>query len=213
MRLLQGLQSVCCVVGALLASAVSLRAQTLSFEANWFPSGDYTPVPITHLYGGFTWTFFGVVDRRFFGTDVNGFVTTAIRTNSDVVGYNEYGEVATLSRGSPFRFSSAWVASGQREGMVLDLRGYDALGIQVENAAYVIGSTPIQITPNWAKLWSVSFSATGGTPQTLVNTFAIDDIEVADVLYESTTAPEPATVGLLGIGLLGLAAAHRTRKP
>jgi hypothetical protein len=55
-------------------------------------------------------------------------------------------------------------------------------------------------------LVSVSFYSSGSTGSSTYNGFAIDNIVVAD---KAADIPEPSTVALLGLGLVGYAAARR----
>jgi hypothetical protein len=197
---------------AVAISSSALGAQTLTFEADWWNGGPRSTTLSIGEYGGFLWKFFGVVDKSFFGSSTtNGFVRTAEATQSQTVAFNEFGNTAELSRSTPFSLSSAVVAGGQREGLVLTLRGFNAVGAVGEpiyTASYTVGLVPIEITPNWTDVRTVEFSTAGGTAfaQPGNFTFAIDDIKIG------TVVPEPSTTALLAAGLTALGVAARRRR-
>jgi hypothetical protein len=188
-----------------------LEAQVIDFE--WANAGTEALLP--QGYAGFNWLTTpgescGCPERTEWGW-ANGqwavprYQGNAI-LNKPVSGLNSIwasgGWALSFSKTdrSAFNFFSAWLAAGFGEGGTQTVTGYRA-GTQVYSATVRHTGTMNKFYFDFYDVDEVGFSATPG-----YNTI-LDDLEVG-----SSTVPEPASVGLTGVGLVGILMIARRRR-
>jgi hypothetical protein len=143
-----------------------------------------------------------------------GYETLANNTGGlGKVAFNASGMTATISSTSNFGLVSAKFSSALRNNLQLTIQAFDAVGTPLTPVQATL--LPSQVTSLALSLYgvrTVTFSTSGGTtafPGMIDGVqFAMDNL----VLGNPVTAPEPASVAMTAIGLIGLGAVARRRR-
>jgi len=197
------------VVGSLCA-VPAMAQTTIDFE------GLQDQTAIKPGYAGFVWFDFYSLKGSTYVNPGSGFPVLTAATVSQFVAYNPVGQSASFSSLTSFNFLSAQVVSTWRSSMLLTILGFDDKDAQVGVFTAMISKDASRlITPNFKGVNRVVFSTSGGAadPTNLQKgldgtQFGIDDIKISS----TTTVPEPATLGLLAVGLLGVGLTARRRR-
>jgi len=159
--------------------------------------------PIPDDYYDFDWDQFKVIHEDY--ASGSGYDKGVV--SGEWAAYNAYANVATVNDNS-FDFTGAWFTAAYSGNLFIDIQGYSDgarkyyTTINVDNTGsewFDVGFTGID------QLEFNSYSSYTGVG----NQFVMDDFT-----YESTDTapvPEPSTIMLMGIGLLGLVAYSRNR--
>ena len=189
------------VLSILLAMAAgSAQATVITFDG--IPNSNDIIAP---GYSGLQWNNFLVLDGVNHGA--SGYTLSAISPNN--VAFNGFGGPATFSSASAFTFNSAYITAAWNDGLQLTVTG-SLNGVQVDTTTFTVNTSGSTLeTFNWSNIDSVTFTSFGGTPNPNFTGsgehFAMDNLTI------NATVPEPSTVFLLGLGLLGLMATARRK--
>ena len=154
----------------------------------------FTNVPTN--YAGLSWQNFGVANKAIYkGT---GYEHGAV--SGAYTAYNGSGYASTISAlEDTFSFDGAWFTSAWLETNTLTIEGFvDDDDIADYTFSVVLSKTsPLFVDVSWSGLQRLRFSSNN-------NPFAMDNLRINEV-------PEPLTLGLVGMGLLGIAGARRRK--
>lgn len=156
-----------------------------TFEDLPEPGGSGLPVPNGYL--GVNWNNFYYVDSTSLGA--SGYGPGAVSPNN--CGYNNFGNPASITSGSPFNFMSAWVTAAWNDNLALEVKGLRN-GVLVYDQSYTLSATaPALLTFNLLNVTEVDLISSGGTPHGggyvgSGTQFAIDDLVL------TTAAASPA---------------------
>ncbi len=199
------------VVLVLAASIASAQASTITFEDHAVPAGTAQPLAGDPTSGGFL---FDMASDSYQFANNSALVdngSTYLVIEGDPLSRVTFSPTG----GAPFGLTSLDYAEWQLNGRA---RTITVTGNQVGGTTVSLTLTPdgifdgpggqadfqtLTLNQQWANLTSVVLTGTGATFGTL-NYFAIDNVVV------NTAVPEPATLGLLGLGSAYLIG-HRRR--
>lgn len=185
-------------IAALTLTTTPATAVVLGFD-DITSSLTFTNVPKN--YAGLSWQNFGVANKAIYkGT---GYEHGAI--SGAYTAYNGSGYAATISAlEDTFRFDGAWFTSAWLKTNTLTIEGFtdDDDIADFTFSAVLSNTTPLFADISWSGLQRLRFSSNN-------NPFAMDDLQIT--IGAPVDMTEPLTLGLLGTGVLGIAAARRRR--
>ncbi len=181
-------------------------ASTIDFDdLNPSEAGDL----VSNSYNGLNWNNFYVLNNG--GQYSSPGYVNGIVSSSNIV-FNGFGDPAGFSSSTAFTFNSIYLTAAWNDGLTVDITGY-LNGNQVDFASLIVDTTgPTLATLDWSNIDSVVFSSHGGTPATSIfggTHFAADNLKINETV---ASVPEPLTLGLFSIGLLGIGAIRRRRQ-
>jgi len=195
------------VIGALVGIFLvvgSAQATVLDFD-------DLADQTILGNYGGLTW---GSQEWRVMDLDLyapgTGYQNGVV--SEDNIVYNRYGNFGTVSDGT-FNFDGAYLTAAWNDGLNIEVNGYLNNVLQYSQIVVVDTTGPTWFQADYTGVDSLTFDSFGGVNVGLGGEgtqFAMDNFTFNEGQKEYI--PEPATMSLLGIGLVGMAARKLRRR-
>ena len=196
--------------GALLLAAAPalVRADVINFSGLSTDNFQNNPeAPIPNGYAGFNWSNFSSLNTL---NDPNatpsGYSFANTDSASPSVGFNLFGNPASISRATDFSFYGAFFTAAWRDGLQIDVTGYRD-GQLVYQKMFTVNSTgPTFEAFDFLNIDTLDFSSSGGTDHHWVpgapqshppgTQFAIDDL----IFIPSASGVSPDGGGLVAGG-------------
>lgn len=192
-KMIKKILSAACLA-TLTAASLPAAAALLTFDDR---SSDI--YAINNGYQGFNWDNFWTLDGAA-NHPGSGYDNGTVSLNN--VAFNAYGDPATISNAGGFTLNNGYFTAAWDNGLTVWAVG-TTLDNQTLNHQFTLNTDgPTNILFNWENLASVTFSTSS-------TQFALDNLTVNEAIG---AVPEPATLAILGLGLLGFAAARRRKQ-
>lgn len=181
------------LIGLLMIFGIAGNASAvvLTFE-DFSPSAGGS---IADGYNGLNWFNFGYKDVTTIGW------TQAAAVSGDYVASNSSGTSASVSSATPFTFDGAWLTSAWGRSFSTLVKGY-ASSSEIYSQTVAVTSTPTRFDFDFIGVDTVGFYSSD------TEIFAMDDFTYSG----SAPIPEPSTILLFGLGLLGIGGAYLRRR-
>ena len=190
---------LCCVtvlfVMPMMAGASVLNFDDLNSSNSHQYAQGYGDVPTN--YGGFTWYWWGYID---YWPDIEGSLGVVSQTQ---VAYNGAGGDTWIASETPFTFNGAYFTAWYLNDLSINIKGYFQGSLIEETTVEANTSGPVYASLDWSGIDLLTFAA-GGLWE--------DHFSMDNFTYNETTVPEPASLLLLGLGLMVLAGMRRKIK-
>lgn len=183
-----------------LGMTQSANATLINFD-DLFDSGGGTF--IANGYQGLNWSNFAVLNTSAFIP--SGYVNGTISPNN--VAFNAFGAPATISSGSTFTLTSAYLTGAWNDGLNIEVIGFLGGNMLYDNTYVVSTLTPLFVLFNYVGIDSVEFIASGGINHGYGGGgthFAMDNLIINGAVPDAGS-----TFVLLGLAVCSIGLLHR----
>lgn len=202
-----------------LLAAISLASTpALAQTANFDDLTPFTPVPPDYALAGSIWNNIFVFDQAFLSANYPGKEACAVShpncVYNNVIGFNP--TLSGISRTSPFDFTGGYFLSFGDQNCTDYSACAIALTVTGYNSGSVVASSTVGLDPYVTQWFAFNFSNVDNVtfdPQSYIGdaqAFYLADNLVFN--QNTSTVPEPASMTLLGTGLVGLYSVARRRR-
>lgn len=188
-----------------IAPMPSLSA-TLTFDD--ISLGSEAPIP--NGYGGFNWSNMYYLNSASYSIQNSGYVRGTV--SGDYVAFNAFanpGDVLAISSGDTFDFNSTYLTAAWNHDLNINVQGYLNGSLVYNQTVVVSDDASTLFNFNYLGIDQLKFVSFGGTDAGTPGGgehFVMDNFT-----YNAQAVPEPATIGLMGLGLLGFVLTRRKR--
>jgi len=149
-------------------------------------------------YGGLHWQNVGYLDVPLhYGNQPNGYQAGMV--SAPIVIYNRGGNLATISRSTPFDFVSAYLTAAWYDNLQVEVLGYAGNTLTYSNVYAPSATAPARIDFDYLGVDEVTFSSFGGTLHPGYSNGG--EMFVMDNLMVNIPEPAAETLAMLGAGL------------
>jgi hypothetical protein len=183
-------------VGTCALITTASRAQLLTFDnlaTNYDSQFRIYRNAVPNGYGGLLWNNFWALDVVNSQPVYAGLRAGLVSPNDDIFNYG--GLSATISSSGLFNLNSAYLTADLNDGLQVEVQGFLGTTLLYDNTYTVSPNSPTFVNFNYVGVNSVTFSASGGTPDPTWSppnignsVFALDNMSV--------TVPEPSSLSL-----------------
>lgn len=166
--------------------------------------------PIPNGYGGFNWSNMYYLNSTPSIYEDSGYARGTVSGN--YVAFNAFanpGDVLAISSGDTFDFNSTYLTAAWNHDLNINVQGYLNGSLVYNQTVVVSDDAPTLFNFNYLGIDQLKFVSFGGTDAGTPGGgehFVMDNFT-----YNAQAVPEPATIGLMGLGLLGFVLTRRKR--
>ena len=184
----------------LTAGSAAAQTQVLGFEDVGSDAGCCHTLPDN--YGGFTWgwAYNTIGKAAAFGS---GYDHGTTGNRSIFVYY--FGDGNSITSATLFNFIGADFAAAWDASQTVTLTGYRGGMLVGSTSATITNTEATFVTANFAEIDELRVSGSG-------QQINIDQFTTGEIGFATTTAPEPASIALMGTGLLAVGGLAARRK-